>query len=74
MKAAIVLREVLQHRYDRAMVDATKAVHRLNKANSLLADAANALNEYDSKMAEYGKGKRTNDTGKNSSPEHPEGS
>lgn len=48
---------VLQYRYSRAKVKADKAVQRLNKANIRFADAANALNEYEAKIIEYGNSK-----------------
>lgn len=51
---AQMLYRVLQHRYYRAKVKAEKAVHKLNKANLRFADAANALNEYEAKIIEYG--------------------
>lgn len=48
---------VLQYRYSRAKLKADKAVQRLNKANIRFADAANALNEYEAKIIEYGNSK-----------------
>jgi len=54
---AELFHRVLQYRYSRAKVKADKAVQRLNKANIRFADAANALNEYEAKMIEYGNSK-----------------
>lgn len=54
---AEMLYRVLQYRYSRAKLKADKAVQRLNKANIRFADAANALNEYEAKMIEYGNSK-----------------
>lgn len=55
---AEMLYRVLQYRYSRAKIKADKAVQRLNKANIRFADAANALNEYEAKIIEYGNGQR----------------